>query len=473
MLKTQSGEIIIFSDNLDYMSSLCEILSEFGYFAAGFTSWQEALEVLEKKSFDIFLMDIETPDVDYIHFLKHAANIDPHLISIIVTKQGRIQNALNAMKAGAFDYLLKPFNLEVLFKTLSKAIAVRNLKKEKDIYCSIFEHSVEGIYLIRPDQKCIAANLALSRIFGYQSPEELIANFNSIRYKTCVEPHRYEEFLRLIQKEDVISGFESQICCNNSDIKWISENALAIRDKDGNILYYRGTIEDITEKKCAEETLRDSELRFRMCAERMAQNTDEFLSIIDDICESYKELEDLFGCFVKAIVNTFDEKSIWFSGHSERVALYTEKIARETGLDELEIKKLRLAALLHDIGRICIFEPGIEKPAKLSDEEFEIIKQHPVHGATILGRMQQMNDIIPFIKYHHERMDGKGYPEGLKGDEIPLGARILHVAESFDSMTSARPHRPAPGKEYAFSELRRCNGSQFDPQIAEIALRVL
>lgn len=473
MVKTQTGEVIILSDNLNYMSSLSGILTESGYFNVGFTSSLEILNILENKSFDILLIDIDTPEFDYMTFINQVMAIDPYISCIIITKQERIHNVIETMKAGAFDYILKPFNFEVLFKTLSNAIKVQKIKKENNIYRSIFEHSIEGIYLMKPDYKCIAANPAMSYILGCKSPEELLADFNSIRCKKSVMPNRYEEFQRLIQKHDIISNFESQINCNNGDIKWISENVIAIRDNKGNVLYYRGTIEDITEKKYAEEKLRESELRFRSCAERLAQNTDEFLNIIDDICESHKEMEDIFVCFAKTIVNTFVEKNIWEKGHSERVAIYTEKIARETGLDELQIRKLCLAALLHDIGTTCITKSVIEKPTRLSDKEFEMIKQHPVHGAILLEKVEKMNDIVPLVKYHHERIDGKGYPEGLKGEEIPLGARILHIAESFDSMISDRPYRPALGKEYAFSELKRCNGLQFDPEIVEIALRVL
>ena len=129
-----------------------------------------------------------------------------------------------------------------------------------------------------------------------------------------------------------------------------------------------------------------------------------------------------------------------------RVASYAEKIGREAGLDEEQVKKLRLAGLLHDIGRIGSLAPLFDKPTTLSKEEIEIIKKHPVEGAAILTRVNQLKDIVPYIKHHHERVDGKGYPDGLKGEKIPFCARILHIAESFDSMTADRPYRPTPGR---------------------------
>ena len=177
--------------------------------------------------------------------------------------------------------------------------------------------------------------------------------------------------------------------------------------------------------------------------------------------------------FVKAMVNTLDAKSPWTKGHSERVASYAEQIAKEMGLEDEKILLLRLASLLHDIGKIGTYDYLLDKPETLTEEEFNAVKKHPAQGATILKEVKQLKDIIPLIRYHHERIDGKGYPEGLKGEEIPLCARILHVADSFDSMTADRPYRPSPGKEYAISELKRCNGTRFDPQVVEAFLRVL
>lgn len=200
---------------------------------------------------------------------------------------------------------------------------------------------------------------------------------------------------------------------------------------------------------------------------------DAFLNMLEDISESYKELEDLFLKLILVMVNALDAKSPWTKGHSERVSIYAEQIAKQMLIDEDDIKHIKLAGLLHDIGKIGTYDYLLDKPGKLTREEFEIVKKHPDQGADILKEIKQLRDIIPYIKYHHEKLDGNGYPHKIKGHKIPLGAKILHVADSFDSMTSDRPYRPAPGIKYALAEMERFKGTQFDPHVVEAFLSVL
>ena len=173
------------------------------------------------------------------------------------------------------------------------------------------------------------------------------------------------------------------------------------------------------------------------------------------------------------MVNTLDAKSPWTKGHSERVAEFSETIARNMGLDDDVTKDIRLAGILHDLGKIGTYDYLLDKPSKLTDEEFIVIKRHPAKGAEILSGIKQLKKVIPLIRHHHERIDGKGYPDGLAGDEIPLGARILHVADSFDSMTADRPYRKSPGTDYAISELMKWSGSQFDSNVVAAFLEII
>jgi len=185
------------------------------------------------------------------------------------------------------------------------------------------------------------------------------------------------------------------------------------------------------------------------------------------------DLENMVMNVVIAFSSAIDAKSPWTKGHSERVTNYAVEIAEMMGLSNDDIETLRLGGLLHDIGKIGTYDVILDKPGKLTEEEFALIKLHPDRGCEILEPIKQFKDILPIVRHHHERMDGKGYPSGLKGEEIPLLARIVCVADSFDSMTADRPYRPSPGIEFAIGEFRRCYGTQFDPNVLDIFLDIL
>jgi len=187
----------------------------------------------------------------------------------------------------------------------------------------------------------------------------------------------------------------------------------------------------------------------------------------------YEDLEASYLSAVRALANSIDAKDAYTRGHSERVARYSMEIGRAMGLDQLEIKNLRIGALLHDIGKIGISEAIINKDSRLTDEEYQEIKTHPARGASIIEPAKFLREKVPLIKFHHERYDGKGYPDGLKGENIPLMARIVCAADSFDAMTSKRAYRDVMPLEEARKELLRCSGSQFDPRVVSAFLEVL
>lgn len=171
---------------------------------------------------------------------------------------------------------------------------------------------------------------------------------------------------------------------------------------------------------------------------------------------------------VKAFVKAIEAKDSYINGHSEQVTSYAVAIARELGLPRKEINMIRTASLLHDIGKIGIDEGILSKPAKLTKEEYDEVKKHPLIATQIIGHIPLFKKVIPIIFHHHEHYDGSGYLSGLRGEEIPLGSRILGVADAFDAMTSERPYRPAYTLEGAVRELKKNAGSQFDPKIVEV-----
>lgn len=206
------------------------------------------------------------------------------------------------------------------------------------------------------------------------------------------------------------------------------------------------------------------------------QLVDYFSKIISAFYQVKKYIK-LQGIFLKnivlALVNALEAYDIYTRGHSERVALYATQIAEKMGLDKETIRKIYWASLVHDIGKLNIPPEILNKPSKLTKEEYEIIKQHPIKGYQILKELEGLSNIAEIVKYHHERWDGKGYPEGLKGEEIPLEARIIAVADSYDAMTTERPYRKALTKEEAIKELLKNAGTQFDPKVVEVFVQIL
>jgi HD-GYP domain-containing protein (c-di-GMP phosphodiesterase class II) len=179
----------------------------------------------------------------------------------------------------------------------------------------------------------------------------------------------------------------------------------------------------------------------------------------------YEDMENLFISTVASLANAIDAKSHWTKGHSERVMHGAAIIARAMGLDDAAVERTRLGGLLHDIGKIGIIEAVLEKPEKLSDDDFPPMRLHPEKGVGILAPIEQLKDVLPGILHHHERYDGSGYPDKLQGNAIPLEARIIAVADAFDAMVSERPYKIGYSVEEALEELKKGAGSQFDPAV--------
>ena len=184
------------------------------------------------------------------------------------------------------------------------------------------------------------------------------------------------------------------------------------------------------------------------------------------------EREVTYDTTLKALANALDVRDSETGGHSDRVLHYMELITREMGISGADAAFLRRGALLHDIGKIGVPDNILRKPAALSDAEWATMRKHPEYGARIIADIPFLQDVSKIVRHHHERWDGRGYPDGLAAEEIPVGARIFAVADSFDAMTSDRPYRRGMSVEAARAEIARCSGTQFDPSVATAFLRI-
>ena len=176
---------------------------------------------------------------------------------------------------------------------------------------------------------------------------------------------------------------------------------------------------------------------------------------------------------IYALAATVDAKDHYTYGHSKKVSKYATDIAEALHLPEERVSAIHTAALLHDIGKIGVSDQILQKNGPLNDEEWEPIQAHPSMGVSILKHVENLRDCLAAVQYHHERYDGSGYPSGLKGSNIPLDARILAIADSFDAMTSSRPYRDKMTAEDALGEIIQCSGTQFDPEIVRVFAKLI
>ena len=191
-----------------------------------------------------------------------------------------------------------------------------------------------------------------------------------------------------------------------------------------------------------------------------------------DLTRAVVDRDRTYDATLTALANALDVRDSETGGHSDRVLQYMELLIEEIGGDTGSNQMLRRGALLHDIGKIGVPDNILRKPAALSDAEWTVMKRHPEFGARIVAGIPFLEDVARIVRHHHERWDGRGYPDGLAGEDIPLGARIFAVADSFDAMTSDRPYRRAMTIEDACAEVARCRGTQFDPTVADAFARI-
>lgn len=193
----------------------------------------------------------------------------------------------------------------------------------------------------------------------------------------------------------------------------------------------------------------------------------------DEIYQNFLDFQKAYVEAISAFIAAVDAKDPYTKNHSKNVASYAVEMAKAIGLSSQEMEDIGRACQLHDLGKISMPLSIITKPRRLTDEEWKMIREHPVLGAELIRPMAFLKNVLPMIRQDHERYDGKGYPDGLKEDEICIGARIIAITDSYDTMISGRSYRPPISKEEALEELKRCSGTQFDPKLIKVFLRIM
>ena len=292
----------------------------------------------------------------------------------------------------------------------------------------------------------------------------------------------------VVNKRDMVFRFGSDefaVLVKSKDLRHLEQEAKRIYDSFFSVKadYYSKNVADkitfsmglsefpsISSSK--EELISHADMALYQAKNMGEDKINFYQDIMLKIHKDMKSDEQMIGVF-KGLLSTITAKDKYTVGHCERVANYATMIGEAMGLGLKEIQTLLHAGLLHDIGKIELPKSVLNKVSRLTDEEFGLIKQHPINSAKILEPLSGMSNLIEYARHHHERFDGRGYPDGLSGREISLGARILCVADSFDAMVSDRPYRKSMSVEEAFLEIERCSGTQFDPEIANIFINIM
>ncbi|MCX8023278.1 MAG: PAS domain S-box protein [Syntrophorhabdaceae bacterium] len=338
--------------------------------------------------------------------------------------------------------------LQIGADTVQKIVDLKNaeeaLRVSEERYRSIIENASEGIYQSSPKGHFIMVNPALARIYGYESPEELIASIRDIGHDLYVDREERERFKEAIRKYGYVKDFEHKSYKKNGEVIWVSLNSRAVKDEKGNVICYEGIVEDITARKMAEESIREYTEKLR----KNLIGTIQTISMIVEVRDPYT------------------------SGHQKRVSKLARVMAQEIGLSHDATENIRMAALIHDIGKISIPAEILSKPTRLSEIEMSLIKIHPQSGYDIVKNVDLPYPIAETILQHHERLDGSGYPKGIKNGEILLESQIIAIADVVEAISSHRPYRPALGIDAALEEIERQKGILFIPDLVDVCIRL-
>ena len=333
--------------------------------------------------------------------------------------------------------------LGILIDITERKQAEEEQRQQDKKFRAFVETTQEWIWAIDREGKHTFCNPALESILGY-SPEEFVGK-DSLAYIYDEDRPKVEELLKeKNSKKEGWSGLVLRWCHKDGSIRFLESTAVPIFDQAGELVGYRGADRDITERMRAEESLR----------------------------QSMTQLRTTLKASINALASAIEMRDPYTTGHQERVTKLASAIARELGLSEDQIECIQVAGIIHDIGKIYVPAEILNKPGKLNEFEFMIIKTHSQVGYKILSKIEFPWPIADIVHQHHERVDGSGYPQQLTGKDILLEARILGVADVVEAMSSHRPYRPALGIPVALEEISRNKGVLYDLEVADACLKL-
>ena len=461
--------VLVVDDEKFIRDIIADFLGMEGYIVRTAEDGTSAVTELERARYDMVISDLKMPKMGGLDLLKEVARVHPDTLTVIMTGFGTVETAIDAMKRGAYDYILKPFKVEEIVHIVQRGLEKRRLSAE-----NLRLREALSLYKV---SEAIAASLSLDEVVSTLS-ESALSEVRSDLVMTWLADGEGNFALRSLNYSALLEeGEELGELDPVKVVERLGTGPLIEHGARAREMFAAHPSRQVSSLIIVPLKMRDRLLGFvstvsLTASRRFDEGQRKLLSIIASRAAAaienarlYEDLQATFQQTIQSLARTIDKMDRYTSGHSERVARYAVNLAKWLGLDEAQIEIVRHSALMHDIGKIgCVM--NLNKAGKLTQSEYEVFKRHPAYGREILDPIKFLGPVIPGVHLHHERWDGRGYPLGLAGKDIPLIARIISVADTYDAMTSDRAYRRALPHEVTVSEIERCSGTQFDPDIA-------
>lgn len=500
-MKDMTGKkILVVDDEASILDQSMKALSKEGYSVITADSGYEALEVAKRESFDLLVTDIVMPNMDGLELLRRFRELYPDAPAVIITGYATIENAIGCLKEGSQAFIIKPFTPDELRIAVNQALEKSCLMKE-DMRLRVL------VPLLEISRRLIS-EIDLAGFLS-QAVETLLREMKSdmvslmlldeetqepsIKLSHGLAKEMFDTVRCVMQREgpflwpdmaDVAPQIQREI--NENGIGSALSLPLLFQGKVTGVL--------ILARLAEKETYRRSDLELlSMFCNQIAlviENIKLFDKVskqkgeLEEACKRLEEhataleernqqLQNAYLEILKTLALMLEARDPYTRGHSERVSQLARQIAFHLNLSEKERELIDIAARIHDIGKLSISNEILLKADVLTPSERAEIQLHPVKAVEMLRFLDFLKEALPIIEHHHEHYDGKGYPRGLQGEQIPLGARILAVADAYDALTSQRPYRPAMNNEQAIKILKQGAGTQWDPVVVEAVLAVV
>jgi response regulator RpfG family c-di-GMP phosphodiesterase len=462
--------ILVVDDEKVIRDMLADFLGMEGYIVRTAEDGTSALGELTKGHYDLVISDLKMPRMGGIALLDEIGKTAPDALTVIMTGFGTVETAIDAMKRGAYDYVLKPFKLDEVVHVVQRGIEKQRMAAE-----NLRLREALSLYKV---SEAIQGSLSLDQVL------ETVADacLNEVRadlVSTWLDDGEGDLFERQYLRS---SSLPPEADLGKVDARQVADHLRPdplLLEQGSKGLRFFAAQPDAKLSSIVAVPLRAQKrmIGFIFLAsftngKRFDEGQRKLVSIIASRAAAaienarlYEDLQATFQQTIEGLAKAIDKMDRYTAGHSDRVALYSTLLARALGLSPEQIEIVRQSALMHDIGKIgCVL--NLNKPGKLTNDEYEMFKKHPVFGRDILDPIKFLHPLIPGVHLHHERWDGRGYPLKMKGNEIPIIARIIAVADTYDAMTSDRSYRRALPHEVAITEIERCSATQFDPEVA-------